>query len=88
MVLHKESEILLQERVDNGKWSLPGGNMEPGETVGDSIKREVKEETGLDIVVKHLVGVYSDPNHVKAYQDGEVRQQFSLAFYVKRQVEN
>ncbi|MEG7336738.1 NUDIX domain-containing protein [Bacillus sp. 0102A] len=84
VVLHKEREILLQERVDNGKWSLPGGNVEPGETVEDSIKREVMEETGLDIAVKHLVGVYSDPNHVIAYQDGEVRQQFSLCFLCEK----
>ncbi|MFE4708864.1 NUDIX domain-containing protein [Peribacillus simplex] len=80
VIFHEEKEILLQERVDNMKWSIPGGTMEPGETVEIAIKREVKEETGFDIEVKQLVGVYSDPNHVIAYADGEVRQQFSICF--------
>lgn len=80
VVLHDEKKILLQERLDNGKWSLPGGNVDPGETVEDAIKREVKEETGFDVEVKQLVGVYSDPNHVIAYKDGEIRQQFSICF--------
>ncbi|MGE7717905.1 NUDIX domain-containing protein [Priestia megaterium] len=80
VIFHDEKEILLQERLDNGKWSLPGGTMEPGETVEIAIKREVREETGFDMEVKQLLGVYSDPNHVIAYEDGEVRQQFSICF--------
>ncbi|MBT2724997.1 NUDIX hydrolase [Bacillus sp. ISL-46] len=67
-------------RVDNGMWSLPGGGMEPGETVEDAIKREVIEETGFAVAVKKLIGIYSDPNHVIKYADGEVRQQFSICF--------
>ncbi len=78
-------QILLQERVDNGKWSLPGGQMEPGESVKQAIKREVKEETGIDVNVVKLIGVYSDPEHVIAYSDGEIRQQFSMCFLCKAQ---
>ncbi|WP_456318417.1 NUDIX domain-containing protein [Priestia megaterium] len=80
VIFHSGTKILLQERMDNGKWSLPGGTMEPGETVEIAIKREVKEETGFDIEVKQLLGIYSDPNHVIAYANGEVRQQFSICF--------
>jgi ADP-ribose pyrophosphatase YjhB (NUDIX family) len=40
----------------------------------------VKEETGLDVEIESLVGTYTDPRHVMAYDDGEVRQQFSLCF--------
>ena len=42
--------------------------------------REVREETGLDVEVERLIGTYTDPRHVMAYDDGEVRQQFSLCF--------
>ncbi|MGM0878789.1 MAG: NUDIX domain-containing protein [Bacillota bacterium] len=80
VIFYEENKILLQERVDNEKWSLPGGQIEPGETVEDAIKREVREETGVDVRVNKIVGVYSNPNHVIAYEDGEVRQQFSICF--------
>ncbi len=42
--------------------------------------REVREETGIEVEVLGLTGVYSDPKHVIAYDDGEVRQQFALSF--------
>jgi 8-oxo-dGTP pyrophosphatase MutT (NUDIX family) len=42
--------------------------------------REVKEETGIDVEPVDLIGIYSDPAHVIAYTDGEVRQQFSICF--------
>ncbi|MBD1383503.1 NUDIX domain-containing protein [Metabacillus arenae] len=74
------SKLLLQKRADNRKWSLPGGQVDPGENVEEAIIREVKEETGFDIIVKKLSGVYSDPNHIIAYTNGEIRQQFSICF--------
>jgi ADP-ribose pyrophosphatase YjhB (NUDIX family) len=54
--------------------------MEVGETISQTAIREVKEETGLDIAVQRLIGIYSDPRHVIEYSDGEVRQQFSVCF--------
>jgi ADP-ribose pyrophosphatase YjhB (NUDIX family) len=54
--------------------------MDIGETIAQCAEREVKEETGLTVKAYRLVGVYSDPDHVFAYDDGEVRQEFSLCF--------
>jgi ADP-ribose pyrophosphatase YjhB (NUDIX family) len=72
--------LLVIRRTDNNLWSLPGGGMEPGETVSGAVIREVHEETGYDVKPTRLVGVFSDPAHVVAYDDGEVRQAFSLCF--------
>ena len=72
--------ILLILRTDNNYWSIPGGGVKPGESVKEAAAREVKEETGIDCEVTGLVGIYSDPNHVAAYDDGEVRQEFSICF--------
>jgi 8-oxo-dGTP pyrophosphatase MutT (NUDIX family) len=52
--------------------------MELGESLGDCVVREVREETGLDVEPVGIVGIYSDPKHVFAYDDGEVRQEFSI----------
>lgn len=71
-------QVLLMRRVDNGKWALPGGAVELGESVRQTALREVREETGLDIEVCGIVGIFSDPSHVIAYDDGEVRQQFAI----------
>lgn len=80
VVTDDEGRIALVLRKDNGLWALPGGGMEPGESIEDAAVREVKEETGLDVEVTGLVGVYTNPNHVMKYDDGEVRQQFSLCY--------
>src|SRR5947209_5604810 len=53
--------ILLARRRDIDWWNLPGGGMEVGETVDEAIVREVCEETGLEVRVEQLVGVYSKP---------------------------
>lgn len=73
-------EILLIERTDNGLWALPGGAQEIGESIMDAVRREVREETGIEVEITGLTGIYSDPAHVIAYDDGEGRQEFSLCF--------
>ncbi|SEN48567.1 NUDIX domain-containing protein [Lihuaxuella thermophila] len=80
VVTDSEGRILLHKRSDNHLWSLPGGAMELGESIEETIIREVKEETGFDVEVIKCIGIYTDPNHVIAYSDGEVRQQFSICF--------
>ena len=80
IVTDHESRILLIQRTDNGCWSIPGGGMEPGESLRQAVAREVREETGMECEVTGLVGIYSDPAHVAAYDDGEVRQEFSICF--------
>lgn len=79
-VVIDSGRLLVIRRTDNGLWSLPGGGMEPGETVSAAVAREVREETGYEVRPSRLVGVFSDPGHVIAYDDGEVRQAFSLCF--------
>ena len=55
-----DGTIVLVRRRDTGKWSLPGGMVDWGEDIPTTIKRELKEETGLDLVkISRLVGVYS-----------------------------
>lgn len=80
VVTDDQARILLVHRRDNDLWALPGGGMELGESIAQCAVREVKEETGLDVQITGLVGVYTNPRHVIAYDDGEVRQQFSLCF--------
>lgn len=83
IIENDQGQILLHRRRDNGSWALPGGTMEFGESISGTVIREVKEEAGLDIEPVSLVGVYTDPNHVIEYTDGEVRQEFSLCFVCK-----
>jgi ADP-ribose pyrophosphatase YjhB (NUDIX family) len=54
--------------------------MDVGESMAETVVREVKEETGIDVEVTGVVGIYTNPNHVMAYDDGEVRQQCSICF--------
>ena len=68
--------ILLEKRRDCGWWGLPGGKVEPGESLVNAAVREVWEETGLAVEVTHLIGVYSDPSgRIVTYPDnGDVVQ--------------
>lgn len=78
IVVDERGRILLHRRSDNDLWSIPGGAMEVGESIAQTVVREVREETGFDVETLSIVGIYSDPGHVVAYDDGEVRQQFSV----------
>ncbi len=64
MVLVENGKILLVLRGREpfkGQWATPGGRIEEGETAEECAKREMKEETGLDVEILGLTGIYSDP---------------------------
>jgi ADP-ribose pyrophosphatase YjhB (NUDIX family) len=75
-----EGRILMIRRTDNDLYSIPGGQLELGETLAEAAVREVREETGIECEVTGVIGLYSNPRHVIAYDDGEVRQEFSICF--------
>jgi 8-oxo-dGTP diphosphatase len=60
-IIFEHGQVLLAHRRDIDWWNLPGGGMEAGETVEEAMCREVREETGLEVEVEKLVGVYSKP---------------------------
>ncbi|MET9409527.1 NUDIX domain-containing protein [Streptomyces sp. NPDC002935] len=79
-VVNDAGDVLLEQRSDNGRWGMPGGVQEVGENIAGTVVREVLEETGIHVEVVGLVGIFTDPGHVIAFADGEVRQEFSLCF--------
>lgn len=73
--------VLLIERTDNGHWSMPGGAMDPGESLTACAVRETQEETGVDVDVTGLIGIWTSPGHRIEYtSDGEVRQEFTVVY--------
>src|SRR2546428_8765233 len=61
LIRDDQGRFLLEKRSDTGLWGIPGGRIEPGETVRDAAVREILEETGLTVGITKLIGVYSDP---------------------------
>lgn len=70
-VLDDDDRLLLMRRSDTGEWSLPGGMLELGERLDLTAISEVREETGLDVEVEHLIGVYSGPECFITYPHGD-----------------
>jgi 8-oxo-dGTP pyrophosphatase MutT (NUDIX family) len=80
IVFNSAGDLLLLRRSDSGRWTIPTGGLKKNETLTQCAIRECREETGLDIEITALVGVFSDPRHVIAYTDGEVRQPVNTCF--------
>jgi ADP-ribose pyrophosphatase YjhB (NUDIX family) len=79
-IFDEQGRILLTRRADNGQWCLPGGRLESGESVTEACEREVVEETGLTVRVRRLVGVYSHPDQLVVYPDGNKAHIVALHF--------
>jgi ADP-ribose pyrophosphatase YjhB (NUDIX family) len=81
-VTNEDDHLLLLRRTDNNLWTIPTGGVKTGETVAEAGVRECLEETGVEVEVTGLVGVFSTPDHVIVYMHGEkvneVRQPINI----------
>ncbi|MFC0397428.1 NUDIX domain-containing protein [Paraburkholderia rhizosphaerae] len=77
-VFDAASRLLLVKRRDSGYWAMPGGTMELTDSLEGCARREVREETGVEITITGMVGTYTDPATIIVYTDGEVRREFSI----------
>jgi 8-oxo-dGTP pyrophosphatase MutT (NUDIX family) len=71
LVVDERERLLLVNRADTGGWGLPGGLMEPGESFEDAGRREVREETALEVVSLILFGVFSGAEYYYRYPNGD-----------------
>ena len=76
----EQGRVLLQRRLDNGLWGFPGGMQELGESAMDCVRREVREEVGLDVEPRRLIGIYTSPNFDKVYPNGD-QVQMNISFF-------
>jgi len=60
VIVDDAGKVLLTQRVDNGHWEPPGGVLELDESIEDGLRREIREETGLEIDIDQLTGVYKN----------------------------
>lgn len=80
MILAEGGKVLLIRRAREpfmGQWAIPGGRIEENESAEECARREMKEETGLDVEIVKLTGIYSNPKR-------DPRGIISAAFLVKR----
>jgi len=84
LLFNDQEEILLQNRTDMALWCLPAGAVELGETVWEALKREVMEETSLEVIKAEPMALYSGPNQRFRYPNGDEVQGFSIAFIVRK----
>lgn len=82
ILLNDHSEVLLNERVDTGNWSLPGGYLEFGETYAQACVREYKEDSGIDVEILDRIDIF-DRGEVH-YPNGDITQTISGLFLVKQ----
>ena len=85
LIMDPEKRLLLLKRSDNACWGIPGGGMEPGEIVEMAARREVREETGLDVRKLELFGVFSGPELYYKYPNGDEVHNVTIV-YLSRNV--
>lgn len=66
VITNDNDEVLLVRNPRKG-WEYPGGIIEPGETIPQGLFREIKEETGVDVEIVNVVGIYSNTKKKKGY---------------------
>ena len=80
LIIDSENKLLLFKRTDNGCWGPPGGMMEPGESLEQTARRETREETGLNMGRLNLFGVFSGPDLLYVYPNGDQVYNVTVAY--------
>lgn len=87
LVRDEAGRVLLLRRPDNDLWTIPTGGLKKNETIIECGIRECREETGVDIEITGLVGVFTTPDHVIEYIKGgkvdEVRQPVNVCLHAR-----
>lgn len=83
VVMDGEGRILLIRRKDTGEWGFPAGAVELGESILDCCRREVREETGLDVISAVPMAIYSEPRFHWTDQYGNQRQMLAVVLLVQ-----
>lgn len=81
-IFNKERQVLMQLRTDYNQWGFPGGSMELGESFEETAKRELKEETNLDIIDSKLVKVLSGKDTYREYPNGDKLYDITAIFVI------
>lgn len=84
LIFNEQEEILLQHRTDMPMWGLPAGAVELNESVFEALKREVEEETSLQVITAEPMALYSGPTQRFRYPNNDEIQCFSVAFIVRK----
>lgn len=83
IIIEYNNQILLQHRSDTHDYGTPGGNVELDEKVIDAARRELFEETGIEVQDLSLFGIYSGENQVTVYPNGDVTYYVVVVFYTQ-----
>jgi ADP-ribose pyrophosphatase YjhB (NUDIX family) len=83
LMLNQKSQLLMIKRTDNGCWGVPGGAMELGENLENTVKRETQEEIGVEVKDLELFGVYSGQDLYYQYPNGAEVYNVSVVYVTR-----
>ena len=83
LALNQKNHLLMIKRTDNNRWGVPGGAMELGESLEETVKREVREEIGVDVKDLELFGVYSGQDLYYKYPNGAEVYNVSVVYIIR-----
>ena len=80
LVFDERGRVLVQQRAESGKWGLPSGAIDPGESPAETVRRELREEAGLDVEPVRVAGVFGGREHRITYPTGDVAESTTVVF--------